>query len=337
MLNKITIRRRLLPGKHQKQVQGPEGMFSTDESIKLYLISGFLGSGKTTLLRRLLRQSEGMRVGVLVNEFGQIGIDGRLIEQDGIVMKEINNGSIFCSCLKASFVEALVALSEQPIDVLFIENSGIADPTQMPDILETMRNRFHRPYTLCGEICVVDCTSFMDYSDVLTPIQRQIEAADVVLINKIDLSDPEERCAVKKRIRDWNDRAVVIQTEYAKLDLFRLPFCSGHHRDQRMCANAVWTRPGSFVIQADEEVTLSDALKFINQIGSVIYRAKGFARCREGVMYIEWSGNRANGYPSEVEQVADGFHLVVISKGRSDREHIEKCWNAIFDIPVSIS
>ena len=66
--------------------------------ITLYLLSGFLGAGKTTLLRRMLEHYAQLRVGVLVNEFGQLGIDGRLIESGEIQMTEIDNGSIFCSC-----------------------------------------------------------------------------------------------------------------------------------------------------------------------------------------------------------------------------------------------
>ena len=92
-----------------------------EKNIQLYLVSGFLGSGKTTFLRQLLLQMQNVRVGVIVNEFGSIGIDGKVLQQGDTKMVEINNGSIFCACLKDGFVKTLVAFLEQPIDVLFIE------------------------------------------------------------------------------------------------------------------------------------------------------------------------------------------------------------------------
>ena len=107
-----------------------------EQNIQLYLVSGFLGSGKTTFLRNILLQSVGVRVGVIVNEFGSIGIDGKVLHQDGMKLVEINNGSIFCACLKDGFVKTLVAFLEQPVDVLFIEASGMADPSSMEHLLE---------------------------------------------------------------------------------------------------------------------------------------------------------------------------------------------------------
>ena len=78
--------------------------------VPLHIITGFLGSGKTTLLNRLLHAAsgQGKKVGVIVNEWGRINIDGRLIAHDGIELAELNNGQLFCSCLSASFVQALV-------------------------------------------------------------------------------------------------------------------------------------------------------------------------------------------------------------------------------------
>ena len=75
--------------------------------IKLYFLTGFLGSGKTTLLKNLLENMEGMKVGVIQNELGKISIDGTVLQNDDIHMVELNRGSIFCSCLRLSFVDAL--------------------------------------------------------------------------------------------------------------------------------------------------------------------------------------------------------------------------------------
>ena len=81
--------------------------------IKLYFLTGFLGSGKTTLLKNLLENMEGMKVGVIQNELGKISIDGTVLQNDDIHMVELNRGSIFCSCLRLSFVDALAKMSQQ--------------------------------------------------------------------------------------------------------------------------------------------------------------------------------------------------------------------------------
>ena len=128
------------------------------KNIQIYLISGFLGSGKTTFLKQLLEQNSNKRVGVIVNEFGNVGIDGTVLQKDGIEMVEINNGSIFCSCLKDNFVKTLVAFLELPIDILFIEASGMADPSSMKILLEQLnpllekRPEITRQYKYNGSI-----------------------------------------------------------------------------------------------------------------------------------------------------------------------------------------
>ena len=93
--------------------------------IKLYFLTGFLGSGKTTLLKNLLENMEGMKVGVIQNELGKISIDGTVLQNDDIHMVELNRGSIFCSCLRLSFVDALAKMSQQGLEYVFVESSGL--------------------------------------------------------------------------------------------------------------------------------------------------------------------------------------------------------------------
>ena len=86
--------------------------------IQIVLLSGFLGAGKTTLMQRLLSSYEDHKIGVIINEFGEINIDARLVNRDGIEMAELSNGSIFCACIKDKFVDGLVAMSKKDIEYL---------------------------------------------------------------------------------------------------------------------------------------------------------------------------------------------------------------------------
>ena len=94
---------------------------------KLYLLTGFLGSGKTTLLLEMLKRLDNKKIGVIQNEIGKISIDGEILRNDDIQMVEINRGSIFCSCLKLNFVQALADMAEKDFEYLFVESSGIGD------------------------------------------------------------------------------------------------------------------------------------------------------------------------------------------------------------------
>ena len=99
-----------------------------ENKTQLYVLTGFLGSGKTTILLKLLDSLKGKKVGIIQNEFGKLGIDGTILRNDDIQMVEINRGSIFCSCLKLSFVQALAEMAEHEFDYLFVESSGLGDP-----------------------------------------------------------------------------------------------------------------------------------------------------------------------------------------------------------------
>lgn len=103
--------------------------------IKLYFLTGFLGSGKTTILRNLLENMEGTKVGVIQNELGKISIDGTVLQNNDIQMVELNRGSIFCSCLRLSFVDALVQMSRKGLEYVFVESSGFGDPSNAEEIL----------------------------------------------------------------------------------------------------------------------------------------------------------------------------------------------------------
>ena len=128
--------------------------------IKLYFLTGFLGSGKTTLLKNLLENMEGMKVGVIQNELGKISIDGTVLQNDDIHMVELNRGSIFCSCLRLSFVDALAKMSQQGLEYVFVESSGFGDPSNAEEILEATKVLVGEVYDFRGCICLVDCYNF---------------------------------------------------------------------------------------------------------------------------------------------------------------------------------
>ena len=128
---------------------------------KLYVLTGFLGSGKTTLLLKILENLKGHKVGVIQNEFGKLSIDGDILRNDDIQMIEITRGSIFCSCLKLSFVAALSEMAQQDFEYLFVESSGLGDPSNVEEILNAAEVASGKKFDFKGVLCMVDALNFL--------------------------------------------------------------------------------------------------------------------------------------------------------------------------------
>jgi len=171
---------------------------------RVYLITGFLGSGKTTFLNRILETfPKDKKLTLLVNEFGEIGVDGILVEGDEIDMMEISKGSIFCVCVKTDFIKGLYELNSrvQP-DVLLIESTGVANPSDLKKDLKLsiFNDRFH----FMEQFCVIDAVHFIEAYNVYASLEKQIASSSVFIINKIDLASPEAIEEIKKIIGQFH-------------------------------------------------------------------------------------------------------------------------------------
>jgi G3E family GTPase len=161
------------------------------DPIPFTVIGGFLGAGKTTLLNRLLAGVEGRRFAVLVNDFGALDIDGRLIAQHGGDTIALANGCVCCT-IGDSLVETVLALLDRPerFDHIVVEASGVADPGRIAD-LGVLDERLVRD----GVVVVADAAEVRERAAdrrVGDTVLRQLAAADLVVLNKVDLADDLE-------------------------------------------------------------------------------------------------------------------------------------------------
>ena len=110
----------------------------------------------------LLDNLEGRKVGVIQNEFGKLSIDGALVNRNGIQMTEISRGSIFCSCLKGAFAQALAEMGKMNLEYVFVESSGLADPSNIEEILGEVTAMAGEVYDFRGVICLIDGVNFLE-------------------------------------------------------------------------------------------------------------------------------------------------------------------------------
>ena len=299
--------------------------------IKLYLVNGFLGAGKTTFMLSLIQVLQDRRLGVLMNEFGNVGIDGTLVKKGDIKLVEINNGSVFCACIKDGFVSTLKAFSQQPIDCLLIESSGMADPAGMVKILDGLAPYLDRPYQYIGSICLVDCTTFLDYADILMPIQNQAASADFIILNKTDLVNESQLNEVHKYISFLNEDAPVYNTIYAQVpaDVLLSRIKSRGYEGEG--TNTPYNRPGSYTLLTEAKLSKEQTLKFCALLTGKILRFKGFLRNDSGgFWHVQGVANQYSVEPAEFgnNQPPDTGKIVLIDFGEDFAADVQQVWAA---------
>ena len=125
---------------------------------RLYLITGFLGAGKTTFLKNFIRLFAGEKIQLIVNEFGQEGVDGVLLADLGAYLQEISGGSVFCSCRLDQFEKVLRQSADIAADVILVEASGLSDPTGVRKLFSQTDRFPHIDYQ--GAVCLIDAVRF---------------------------------------------------------------------------------------------------------------------------------------------------------------------------------
>ncbi|TGC08444.1 CobW family GTP-binding protein [Methanolobus halotolerans] len=186
--------------------------------MKVIIIGGFLGSGKTTTLRNLGKHliDKGHKIAIIVNEIGEIGIDGETISESGLVTKELTSGCICCS-LRISMEYTLQTLEEEyNPDVVIIEPTGIAFPMQIKEHIELMGLE---DLTFAPVVSLVDASRInMELDQIPVFIANQIKEAEIVCINKIDLVDPETIAAATRTVLQLNPDAIIVEFSAKKAD-----------------------------------------------------------------------------------------------------------------------
>jgi G3E family GTPase len=190
--------------------------------IPVTVLTGYLGAGKTTLLNRILTENHGQRYAVIVNEFGEIGIDNDLLVESDEEIFEMNNGCICCT-VRGDLIRTVQNLMKRKgaFDAIIVETTGVADPAPVAQTF-FMDDDVRASAKLDAVVAVVDARHVLQRLEDTEEAEDQVAFADVILINKTDLVTPDELANVEARIRAINPYAVLHHSERCEIEIAKV-------------------------------------------------------------------------------------------------------------------
>ena len=275
-----------------------------DTAIPLTILTGFLGAGKTTLLNRILTGDHGLRVGVLVNDFGTINIDAELVVGVHGDMVSLSNGCVCCQ-IRDDLMQAVEHLlaGASPVDYVILEASGVADPAGI--MVNFNDNALRDRIRLDSITCVVDAEQVFAHADqpaVVRMRMLQIACADMVVLNKVDLAGPAQMDRVRGWLEHYYRRLRIIPGVRCAVPLEVLlsvgrydaaaqdmhahecddPSCAHHGHDHADPAHDHGATFSSWSFESDTPVSLPALREMIRrELPGSVYRCKGIVHAVE--------------------------------------------------------
>jgi G3E family GTPase len=249
------------------------------------IITGYLGAGKTTLLRNILKNAE-QKLAVIMNEFGTANIDGKLIRGKDVKMKELMGGCVCCS-LTGEFEAAINEILEKVNpDAIVVETTGVAEPDAVVvDIQESLPQ-----LRLDGIVTVTDADALIKFPNLGHTGKMQIEMADIILLNKIDLVSENKLKDIENTIKKINSNAAIFKTKRCEIGndfLFGINAkkIAKKHKPHDIKENY-------FYFETDKIIDREKFEKFAQKMPKSIYRAKGFIKSNFGDLLFNYVAGR---------------------------------------------
>ena len=220
---------------------------ATLAKIPVTVLTGYLGAGKTTLLNRILTEDHGKRYAVIVNEFGEIGIDNDLVVGADEDVFEMNNGCVCCT-VRGDLIRVVAGLMKRQrpgkpaFDAIIVETTGLADPGPVAQTFfvdEDVKAKTQ----LDSVTALVDAKHVMARLDDSKEAREQVAFADRIILNKVDLATPAELAEVERRLRKLNPLAPITRAERANVPLDQVLGLGGFDLDRILDINPQFANP----------------------------------------------------------------------------------------------
>ncbi|MEB3198197.1 MAG: GTP-binding protein [Candidatus Sericytochromatia bacterium] len=218
-------------------------MTTTLEKVPVTVLTGFLGAGKTTLLNRILTEEHGLRIAVIENEFGEIGIDNQIVINAEEEIFEMNNGCICCT-VRGDLIRILGQLMRRKdrFDHIVIETTGLADPAPVAQTF-FVDDEMKESLQLDGIVTLVDAHHLSLHLDSDAEALAQVAFADVIVINKTDLVTPDEVDALEARLRGINAVARIERAAHAAIPIEAAIRVGGFDLDRALAIKPTFLEP----------------------------------------------------------------------------------------------
>jgi G3E family GTPase len=270
------------------------------------LVTGPLGSGKTTLLRHILA-TRPAKIAIVMNEFGEIAIDTKVIEGKNVRIAELGGGCVCCSLLGEFEAAVTEIIKKVAPEIIIVETTGLAEPEALVfNIQEALPE-----CRLDGVISVIDADMLVRFPELGHSTRLQIEGADILLLNKIDLVDAKQIEPLESKLRKINPSAAIIRTERCRIDpevLFGIP----QSREKKIAPPKHEHQPEveSFTFTSDNVFSRDCFEHFVDTLPANVIRAKGFIRFPDSVHLFNFVAGRWELEPFEASRT----ELVFIGK-----------------------
>ena len=254
--------------------------------IPITLITGPLGSGKTTLLRHILAVQT-WKIAIVMNEFGEISIDTKVVEGKNVRIAELGGGCVCCSLL-GEFEAAVNEIIEKIApDRIVVETTGLAEPEALVfNIQEALPQ-----CRLDGVVSVIDADMLIRFPELGHTTRLQIEGADILLLNKIDLIEPTQIEPLETSLRQINPTAAIVRTERCRIGA-ELLFGIGRERQIAPPEHRHQPEFESFSFTSSKFFSRDCFEGFVNSLSASVVRAKGFIRFADGAQLFNFVAGR---------------------------------------------
>jgi G3E family GTPase len=284
------------------------------------LVTGPLGSGKTTLLRHILA-TRPAKIAIVMNEFGEIAIDTKVIEGKNVRIAELGGGCVCCSLLGEFEAAVNEIIQRVAPDIIIVETTGLAEPEALVfNIQEALPQ-----CRLDGVVSVIDADMLVRFPQLGHTTRLQIEGADILLLNKVDLIKSDQIEPLQARLRDINPTATIVRTERCRVDP-ELLFGIGREKKVARPEHEHQPHFESFIFTSDKNFSGDCFERFADSLPANVHRAKGFVRFQDCTQLFNFVAGRWDLEPFESAQTQLVFIGNEITAQKSSIiEALKKC------------